>query len=117
MNFTQAVKTCLFDKFFTCRGRASRSEYWWFMLFAGIIQNMDMIFSIDKPLFSFAFLGAAVSIFQFLLIIPAITVSFRRGHDLNKSGWLMLIPIISLYWACKRGTVGKNQHGECPLMT
>ena len=33
MTFSDAVRTCLKVKYATFQGRASRSEYWWFMLF------------------------------------------------------------------------------------
>ena len=32
MTFAQAVRVCLKDKYCNFRGRASRSEFWWFML-------------------------------------------------------------------------------------
>ena len=32
MTITQSFKTCMFDKYATFSGRASRSEYWWFIL-------------------------------------------------------------------------------------
>lgn len=33
MDFGTAVRTCLFEKYATFSGRASRPEYWWFVLF------------------------------------------------------------------------------------
>lgn len=37
MTFAQAVRVCLKDKYCNFRGRASRSEFWWFMLCIGLI--------------------------------------------------------------------------------
>ena len=80
------------------------------------------------------FLGAAAgsaggSLFGILIGIVAGIASIwfslaqgvKRLHDLNKSGWLILIccvPIIgwvfSLYMLFADGTVGPNQYGEDP---
>jgi len=61
-----------------------------------------------------------------LLIILAIVAGFslgvRRCHDLDKSGWWLLLGIIpyinvawGLYLICRRGTVGPNRYGEDPI--
>ena len=61
-----------------------------------------------------------------LLIILAIFMGFslgvRRCHDLDKSGWWLLlgaVPYINIAWglylACKRGTVGPNRYGDDPI--
>ena len=61
-----------------------------------------------------------------LLIILAIVAGFslgiRRCHDLDKSGWWLLlgmIPYINVAWGlylmCKRGTVGRNRYGDDPI--
>ena len=52
MTFLESIKTCL-DKYATFSGRASRSEYWWFMLFLIIVGFvLDMLFPIDLPVYS-----------------------------------------------------------------
>ena len=125
MNFFDAVKTC-FVKYTNFSDRASRSEFWLFTLFITII---SVILSVVDPLIAgesyleydevFAPLS---SIFQIAIIIPAISVSLRRLHDINKSGrWLLieltiigiLFPI--LYWCCKKGDEGENRFGSKPL--
>ena len=70
-----------------------------------------------------AFLFKAIRVeFFLLLIIPSLTVSIRRFHDINKSGWFVLlnfIPfvgwIIVLAMLAGKGTEGKNRFGEYPL--
>jgi uncharacterized membrane protein YhaH (DUF805 family) len=51
-------------------------------------------------------------------VLPLLPVSVRRLHDLDRSGWwilLDLIPriggIILLIWACTKGTDGPNRFG------
>jgi len=54
-------------------------------------------------------------------LLPGLTVSVRRLHDIDKSGWWLLIMftfigIIPLtYWACKKGSTGQNRFGADPL--
>jgi uncharacterized membrane protein YhaH (DUF805 family) len=61
-------------------------------------------------------------IIQLGLLLPGFTVAFRRLHDVDKSGWWMLIlflPIIGLliylYFMIKKGTEGENRFGADPL--
>jgi uncharacterized membrane protein YhaH (DUF805 family) len=55
------------------------------------------------------------------LMLPGIAVSIRRLHDLDRTGWWLLIlftiigAILLLVWFCMRGTVGPNRFGPDPL--
>ncbi len=62
----------VFSKAFDFNGKANRPEYWYFALYAGIIQ-------IFLPLIGF-----------FIFLIPSISVTIRRLHDIDKSGWNIL---------------------------
>lgn len=116
MDFKQAVQTCL-NKYATFTGRAQRSEFWWFVLFNFI--GSIVLNTIDTTMFGMP----ALSVLWTLgLLIPGIAVSIRRMHDLDKSGWWILIPLVPIvgiilyiYWAAQRGTVGSNQYGPDPL--
>ena len=61
--------------------------------------------------------GYLGNIFYILTFVPGISVAARRLHDLNKSGWWMLIGftiiglIPLLYWACKKGDDKPNKYG------
>ena len=81
MSFTESVKTVLFQKYATFKGRASRSEYWWFTLFYALLGLISLISEI---------LNAVISL---LILIPTIAVMVRRIHDTNNSGFLLLGPI------------------------
>ncbi len=118
MSFTEAVRTC-FQKYVTIEGRAGRSEYWWFLLFAFL---GNLVFSlIDRII-----LGPEMSLLGFLfslaILLPAITVAIRRLHDRDMSGWwilLNLIPLIGslilLILYALPGTEGSNRFGPSPL--
>ena len=87
LSFSDAVKKC-FKKYFDFKGRASRSEYWYFTLFIvlGYAIGFGLIF-VAAPLFWL------LMIFIAAVIIPWISVAARRLHDINKSGWFQAIPI------------------------
>ncbi len=111
MEFMEAVKHC-FNNYLNVNGRASRSEYWWFILF-------NILVHIVLGIISFGMLNGLYELFVF---IPQITVAVRRHHDGNRSGWwllLNLIPVIGclvhLYWFVQKGTNGPNEYGEDPL--
>lgn len=61
-------------------------------------------------------------IYNLAVLLPSLGLSVRRLHDLNKSGWFLLlglIPlvggIILLVWACQKGTAGANNYGDEPV--
>ena len=81
MSFTESVKTVLFQKYATFKGRASRSEYWWFALFMFLTGFVGLLGEIINGIISL------------LIFIPSIAVMVRRLHDTNNSGLLLLGPI------------------------
>jgi uncharacterized membrane protein YhaH (DUF805 family) len=111
MDFATAVKTVVMQKYANFSGRAIRSEYWWFVL-AYIIAYL--VLAIVDYVLGAQLLTAILSL---ALLIPSIAVGVRRLHDLDKSGWwllLGLIPIVGLiliYWFCQPGTPGANRFG------
>ena len=92
----------------TFKGRASRSEYWYFVLF-------NVIFSIVLGFVSgIVDLPILYNIYSLALLIPSIAVAVRRMHDVGKSGWFVLIPIYDLILACTQGVKGENEYGTEP---
>jgi uncharacterized membrane protein YhaH (DUF805 family) len=92
----------------TFKGRASRSEYWYFVLF-------DIIFSIALSYTSGVVnLPILYTIYRLALLIPSIAAGVRRMHDVGKSGWFILIPIYDLILACTQGVKGENEYGTEP---
>ena len=124
MTFLESIKTCLIDKPFTFSGRASRSEYWWFVLFYFFIGFL--IDSVLETLFRYStavwFNRRIPLAIHFVILLVVSSVTCRRLHDINRSGWWQLINfipvvgwIVSLYWMIKKGTPGPNRFGEDPL--
>lgn len=69
-------------KYATFKGRASRSEFWWFMLANVIIAFM--LSAIANAVDQLSFLPALWALATF---IPTLALATRRLHDTNKSGW------------------------------
>jgi len=88
-------------------GRANRTEYWYFVLFNSLISIgfsiLDSILGIDKIL---------ETIYSLAVLIPSIAVAVRRMHDVNKSGWFIVIPIYNLVLSLRKGTEGDNKYGS-----
>lgn len=88
MTFTESIQTC-FRKYAEFNGSASRSEFWWWVLFIFLLSMIGQMISQN--------LGSLLSLITFL---PSIAVTARRLHDTGRSGWWQLIGIIPLLgWA------------------
>jgi len=75
MSFVDAIKSG-FRNYAKFRGRAGRSEYWWFFLFTVLAQTVASSISDD--------FGNLVGLAVFL---PGLAVQVRRLHDTGRSGW------------------------------
>ncbi|MEO0912542.1 MAG: DUF805 domain-containing protein [Pseudomonadota bacterium] len=113
------------------RGRAPRSEYWWFYLFTVIVglvgEAIDYITGF----------GVAATGFSFAFLAPTLAAGARRLHDSNVTGWWQALPLAGtpfffisinagiiaililsiglLYLLVRRGTEGDNRFGPDPL--
>jgi uncharacterized membrane protein YhaH (DUF805 family) len=96
MGFIESINNC-FKNYATIRGRASRSEYWYFFLFLLIGELIFVYLEELMPTYN----GTAVndllaSIFLLVTILPYICVTVRRLHDINKSGWFFLLCYLNI---------------------
>lgn len=123
MNFGQAV-ACGFSNYFVFSGRASRPEFWLWVLFAiigAIVTNL-----LDGAFFVYhgeiSPLNSPLSnIFTVMALLPSVSVAIRRLHDIDQTGWWMLLAltgigiVVLLYWQSLEGTEGQNRFGPDPL--
>ena len=98
MTFSEAIKTSLVEKYATFSGRATRSEYWYVVLFgyllALLIVFLGMI--IDSP----ELIIGLSTVLSLILLVPGLALCIRRLHDTGRSGWwylLVLIPYIGAF--------------------
>ena len=98
-------------RFATFSGRASRSEFWFFHLFNGIIALTLITIGVGTRSKYILWTGLAYFI---TTLVPTMAVSFRRMHDINKPGWYSLLPFYSVVLAATRGDTQKNNYGKIP---
>lgn len=131
MRFTDAVKS-VFSQYVGFSGRALRSEFWYFHLFTlivvvalnvvGAVLGLGASFFISFYVLTFH-LGFLGLIFHLAIFLPSLAVTVRRFHDVNKSGWWILIVftiigiIPSIYWMCKKGDECDNRFGPPPSVS
>jgi uncharacterized membrane protein YhaH (DUF805 family) len=111
-------------KTFQFSGRASRSEYWYFLLFFYVtVIGLSFLIGWGQERYGdgsplLVFLSIVLVIFIIWISIAHLSVQVRRLHDMDNSAWwllLMFVPLLSLallIMSCGRGTVGPNQYGE-----
>lgn len=109
-------------------GRSRRKEYWMFTL--GII----IVYLVLALVMGIGFMGSDAGggllsgagavvfiLFALAVFIPGLAVQVRRFHDIDKSGWFVLLnfipyigAIIVLVMMCLEGTKGPNRFGPDP---
>ena len=128
MNFVEAIKSG-YQNYVNFSGRSSRSAFWWWVLFQIIVSILIGVVEgggssqMGGGLMEASYNAGPIGIIWSLAnLLPGIAVSVRRMHDIDKSGWWVLISIIPLVgwiiyivWACQKGTGGANRFGADPL--
>jgi len=115
MNFGQAISSG-FSNYVNFSDRACRSKYWYWFLFVVLGQFVTAI--VDSVIG----FQLTTGIFSLVVLLPGIAVGVRRLHDLDRTGWWLLLAfvpligtIILIVWFCTRGTPGANRFGPDPL--
>lgn len=115
MTCPEAICHCL-RKHVQFDGRARRSEYWWIMVFQGSV-NYGIVFVTWGLGFSEFATNVLSGMFVLAMTLPGVSVAVRRLHDVNRSGWWVLIPVTIvglipyLYWICMEGVREPNGYG------
>ena len=113
MGFGDAISSG-FRNYVRFEGRASRSEFWYWTLFAILVAIVTQIIDavIGMPLTNI--------ITSLGLLLPGLAVAARRLHDIDRTAlWLLLIltgigAILLIIWDCMKGTDGPNRFGPDP---
>lgn len=114
MDFSMALSQC-FKKYVDFNGRASRAEFWWFVVFSIIVRvSIFLMETVSSSSHLVLYIVALI------LLWPELSVTIRRLHDTNHSGWLYLlvftiIGIIPLFiWWMQSGDNHDNHFGSKP---
>ena len=103
------------SNYFSVQGRARRQEYWmYFLVYLLIVVAAALL----DGVLGMGLLSALVTLAH---LVPSITVGVRRLHDIDRSGWWLLIALIPLIGAIvllvfyvQEGSAGDNQYGPSP---
>lgn len=102
VGFGEAIKR-FFAKYAQFSGRASRSEYWWVALFFFLVSFVlnTLVTAVGTDSFGELnglglVLSLALFVFALGTLVPSLAVAVRRLHDVNLSGWMLLIGLIPL---------------------
>ena len=122
MTMGEAIRSVL-SHYASFDGRATRSEFWWWVLFtiiaslaAGILDGLAIAPILGRD----AFYGPHVlsALLGIALILPGLSVSVRRLHDIDRSGWWILIGLVPLignlvllFWYVQPSQTGRNRFG------
>ena len=90
MKFGESIDSVLFKNYFNLEGKATRSEFWWFMLFflifnlivgvvVGIILGISMGADLDTEALNYVSLGILA-----LFTLPLLGLEVRRFHDVGR---------------------------------
>lgn len=111
MSFGESIKTC-FSKYVVFKGRASRSELWWFVLFyaiimliAGIVDSLvgwdvydlssTTINGQPVTVVSSYHIGWVQGVAALVFILPLLAVQVRRLHDRDTTGWMWWLNLLN----------------------
>jgi len=99
-------------------GRARRLEYWTFVAVVnvGYVVLVGFGASGRSPA-----LVAAAFVFSVMMLLPGLSVTVRRLHDTDHSGWWSLIglvpfvgTVVMLIFLLTESEPGENRFGSCP---
>ena len=110
------------------RLRATRTEYWVGLAFSllGIASYVGARLLLPSSTHGVAtptpashlILGFSLTVLSLILTLPGISMTIRRIHDFDKSGWLYFAlvtgPIAAFAFGVIPGTEGQNKYGHDP---
>ena len=89
-SFQQAISIC-FGKYATFSGRASRSEYWYFVLFTVLV---SFALALVEAVATGGETTVLSDMFSLATLLPSLAVGARRLHDIDRSGWWIGAPVL-----------------------
>src|SRR5690349_6799643 len=100
----------MFQNPFSFEGRIRRKEYGLTMIIYVVAYMIIIGLSATGSLFG--------SVMTLLLIIPLVWFVWAQGakrcHDIDRSGWMQIIPFYFLFLLFEDGQTGSNQYGHNP---
>lgn len=120
-------KKVVFENYADFTGRARRSEYWYFRLATAVIFFLFIILGVvlyaitSNGSLAVGLACGLLVLYSLATLIPSLSVSVRRMHDIGKSGWTIfvaMIPLVGPIWMLvllfTEGDSGENYYGSDP---
>ena len=85
----QGASSRLLKKWRVFSGRASRSEYWWAVLYVCLIDALFVVMEYFFESFAIAVYG-----WWLFVLVPMLALSVRRLHDADMTGWWAPVPYV-----------------------
>lgn len=90
------AKVPILEKYADFSGRASRPEFWWYVL--GLVVAFVIVAIVESILgihrMIVGMYGPLTTLLWLATIVPSIAVGVRRLHDTNRVGWWVLLPLV-----------------------
>jgi uncharacterized membrane protein YhaH (DUF805 family) len=123
LTFTEAARLG-FRNFLVFKGRARRSEYWWFLLlYATPGLAIAGVAALNDQPGAGPILDAVNIIYWLALLVPYTAVAIRRMHDTGRVSWWLLVGLVPVVgWAAyfwllgQKGSIGPNRFGPDPIV-
>ena len=87
--FGRALRICLVEKYLSFKGRASRSEYWFYILWLFLLWLVVSIASLGLFFLHWSLTVVLAVGFFVYIFFPTTSVTVRRFHDVGLSGWIV----------------------------
>ena len=120
-------KKVVFENYGNFKGRARRSEYWYYRLASTIIFLLFVVLGVvvyaatDNGPLALGLGYGLLMLYALGTMVPSLAVSVRRMHDIGKSGWTIfvaMIPLVGPIWILvllfTEGDSGENYYGTDP---
>lgn len=105
MTLSESISS-VFQHYATAKGRASRSEYWWWALSFAIAMFIVTSLRVNN-IISFPLDG----LLNLVCLCPNICVAIRRCHDSGHSGWWSICPVVGIIMMFLPSDPNSNEYG------
>jgi len=111
LDYGNAIYDCFCRKYYCFTGRSRRSEVFPFIILTGMMCGTLLYLKPDNSNSG----GPSPELIPFLItILPTLGAIVRRLHDIGRSGWWVLLPIVGEIFIFKDSDKKENEYGKSP---
>ena len=111
LDYGNAIYDCFCRKYYCFTGRSRRSEVFPFIILTGMMCGTLLYLKPDNSNSG----GPSPELIPFIItILPTLGAIVRRLHDIGRSGWWVLLPIVGEIFLFKDSDKKENEYGKSP---